>query len=162
MMRAMSDPTPTAPRRPPNFVFIMTDTQATNVLGCYDHPAEALLGPETRAVREELRTPRLNQLAADGVTFDRANTTCPLCTPARAALFTGRAAHNVGAWANNQPLGATVKHTGQRFRDAGYRTAYSGKWHLDGHDYFGTGICPNGWDDRYWYDGMRYQQDITP
>ena len=60
------------------------------------------------------------------------------------------------------PLGANVKHMGQRFRDAGYRTAYSGKWHLDGHDYFGTGICPDGWDDRYWYDGMRYQQDLTP
>jgi uncharacterized sulfatase len=101
-------------------------------------------------------------MAAEGITFERAYTTCPLCTPARAALFTGRSAHAVGAWANNQPLGANVRHLGQRFRDQGYRTAYSGKWHLDGHDYFGTGECPDGWDDRYWYDGMRYQQDLTP
>ncbi len=126
----------------------MTDTQATNVLGAYGHP--------------EMRTPRIDGMAADGITFERAYTTCPLCTPARAALFSGRSAHAVGAWANNQPLGANVKTMGQRFRDQGYRTAYSGKWHLDGHDYFGTGECPDGWDDRYWYDGMRYQQDITP
>ncbi|MGH2355891.1 MAG: sulfatase-like hydrolase/transferase, partial [Chloroflexota bacterium] len=132
---------------PPSFVLIMTDTQATNVLGTYGHP--------------ELRTPRIDQLAAGGVTFDRAYTTCPLCTPARAALFTGRYAHAVGAWANNLPLGANARHMGQRFRDAGYRTAYTGKWHLDGHDYFGTGVCPDGWDDRFWYDGMRYQQDLT-
>jgi uncharacterized sulfatase len=132
----------------PNFVFIMTDTQATNVLGAYG--------------RQDMRTPRIDGLAAEGVTFDRAYTTCPLCTPARAALFTGRSAHAVGAWANNQPLGANVRHMGQRLRDAGYRTAYTGKWHLDGHDYFGTGECPDGWDDRYWYDGMRYQRDLSP
>ena len=59
----------------PNFVFIMTDTQATNVLGCYGHP--------------ELRTPCIDGLAAQGITFDRAYTTSPLCTPARAGLFTG-------------------------------------------------------------------------
>ena len=142
-MRAVSQST-----RRPNFVFIMTDTQATNVLGAYGHP--------------DMRTPRIDGMAAEGITFARAYTTCPLCTPARAALFTGRSAHAVGAWANNQPLGENVKHMGQRVRDQGDRTAYSVKWHLDGHDYFGTGECPDGWDDRYWYDGMRYQQDLTP
>ena len=50
---------------------------------------------------------------------------------------------------------------GQRFRDSGYRTAYIGKWHLDAHDYFGTGVCPDGWDDRYWYDGRRYLDELT-
>jgi uncharacterized sulfatase len=150
----------TTPTTRPNFVFIMTDTQATNVLGCYGAPRwhDTASGRE----RPNMRTPRIDRLAADGVLFERAYTTCPLCTPARAALFTGRSAHAVGAWANNQPLGANVRHMGQRFRDLGYRTAYSGKWHLDGHDYFGTGACPDGWDDRYWYDGMRYQQDLTP
>ena len=46
------------PAARPNFVVIMTDTQATNVLGCYGHP--------------ELRTPRLDGLAAEGITFERA------------------------------------------------------------------------------------------
>ena len=132
----------------PSFVFIMTDTQATNVLGCYGHP--------------DLQTPHIDRLAADGVTFNRAYTTDPLCTPARAALFTGFFPHANGAWVNGLPIGQTFVHMGQRFRDHGYRTAYTGKWHLDGHDYFGTGICPDGWDDRYWYDGRRHLESLTP
>ena len=131
----------------PNFVVVMTDTQATNVLGCYGHP--------------ELRTPRIDGLAAQGFAFERAYTTSPLCTPARAALFTGRYPQNCGAWVNGLPLGTSFPHMGQRFRDAGYRTAYTGKWHLDGHDYFGSGRCPDGWDDRYWYDGRRHLDSLS-
>jgi uncharacterized sulfatase len=134
-------------RARPNFVFIMTDTQATNVLGCYGHP--------------ELRTPRIDGLAADGITFDRAYTTSPLCTPARAALFTGRYPQNCGAWVNGLPLGTSFPHLGQRFRDLGYRTGYTGKWHLDGHDYFGSGRCPDGWDERFWYDGRRHLDSLS-
>ena len=131
----------------PNFVLIMTDTQATNVLGCYGHP--------------ELRTPRIDGLAAQGITFDRAYTTSPLCTPARAALFTGRYPQNCGAWVNGLPLGTSFPHMGQRFRDLGYKTGYTGKWHLDGHDYFGNGRCPDGWDDAYWYDGRRHLDSLS-
>ena len=131
----------------PNFVFIMTDTQATNVIGAYGHP--------------ELRTPDIDRLAETGIKFERAYTTCPLCTPARAGMFTGIYPHTAGAWTNNLPLGDNVKTLGQRFRDGGYDTAFIGKWHLDGHDYFGTGICPDGWDPAYWYDGANYLAELT-
>jgi uncharacterized sulfatase len=131
----------------PNFVLIMTDTQATNVVGAYGHP--------------DLETPNIDRLAETGVTFTRAYTTCPLCTPARAGIFTGIYSHTAGAWTNNLPLGDNVITMGQRFRDGGYRTAYIGKWHLDGHDYFGTGLCPDGWDDAYWYDGRRYLDELN-
>jgi len=131
---------------PPSFVLIMTDTQGANIVGAYGHP--------------ELRTPSIDRLARAGVTFTRAYTTCPLCTPARAGLFTGIYPHTAGAWTNNLPLGDNIKTMGQRFADAGYHTAYVGKWHLDGHDYFGTGICPPGWDERYWYDGKRYLEEL--
>lgn len=131
----------------PNFVLIMTDTQATNVVGAYGHP--------------ELRTPNIDRLAATGIKFERAYTTCPVCTPARAGLFTGIYPHTAGAWTNNLPLGDNIKTLGQRFYDAGYATAYIGKWHLDGHDYFGTGICPDGWDPAYWYDGANYLAELT-
>lgn len=131
----------------PNFVFIMTDTQATNVVGTYGHP--------------ELGTPNIDKLAQTGIKFSRAYTTCPLCTPARAGIFTGIYPHTAGAWTNNLPLGDNVKTMGQRFRDGGYQTAYVGKWHLDGHDYFGTGQCPAGWDDAYWYDGRRYLDELS-
>ncbi len=132
--------------RRPSFVLIMTDTQGANVVGAYGHP--------------ELETPNIDRLAENGVQFTRAYTTCPLCTPARAGIFTSIYPHTAGAWTNNLPLGDNIKTMGQRFRDNGYRTAYVGKWHLDGHDYFGTGICPDGWAEEYWYDGKRYLSEL--
>jgi uncharacterized sulfatase len=131
----------------PNFVFIMTDTQATNVIGAYGRP--------------ELRTPHIDRLAETGLLFERGYTTCPLCTPARAGIFTGIYPHTAGAWTNNLPLGDNIVTMGQRFEDGGYHTAYIGKWHLDGHDYFGTGICPDGWDPDYWFDGKNYLDELT-
>ena len=125
----------------------MTDTQATNVVGAYGHP--------------ELGTPNIDRLAETGTKFERAYTTCPLCTPARAGLFTGIYPHTSGAWTNNLPLGDNVKTMGQRFADVGYATAYIGKWHLDGHDYFGTGRCPPGWDPAYWFDGRNYLDELA-
>lgn len=50
---------------------------------------------------------------------------------------------------------------GRYFKDAGYHTCYIGKWHLDGHDYFGTGECPPEWDADYWYDGANYLAELT-
>jgi uncharacterized sulfatase len=131
----------------PNIVLIMTDTQGANLVGCYGRP--------------ELRTPNIDRLASQGVLFSRAHTTCPVCSPARSALFTGLHAHSTGVWSNHLPLGDTLVNMGQRFQDNGYRTGYIGKWHLSGHDYFDTGICPTGWDDKYWYDGKRYLDELS-
>ena len=132
----------------PNFLLVLTDTQPTAFLGCYGTP--------------NMRTHCLDALAAQGTRFDRAYTTAPVCTPARAGLFTGMMPSMCGAYANAQPLGDSVLTMGQRFTAAGYRCAYIGKWHLDGYDYFGTGECPAGWEDAYWYDGRRYLLDLTP
>lgn len=131
----------------PNFVFIMTDTQGANMVGTYSYP--------------DLRTPNLDHLAEEGIKFNRAYTTSPVCTPARSGIFTGIYPHTNGAWANDLPLGDIIKTMGQRFEDNGYHTVYIGKWHLDGHDYFGNGICPDGWDEEYWYDGLCYLNDLT-
>ena len=131
----------------PNFVIIYGETQGANVIGAYGH--------------EGVNTPNTDHLAKNGIQFTRGYTTCPLCTPARAGMFTGIYPHTTGAWTNNLPLGKNIKTMGQRFRDLGYQTVYTGKWHLDGHDYFGTGQCPDGWDDHYWYDGNRYLGELT-
>jgi uncharacterized sulfatase len=132
---------------PPNFLILLTDTQGANMIGAYGHA--------------EMQTPNLDRLGQTGTRFERAYTTCPLCTPARAALFTGIFSHTSGAWTNNLPLGTNIQTMGQRFQNAGYHSAYIGKWHLDGHDYFGTGLCPPGWDPVFWYDGANYLADLT-
>lgn len=43
----------------------------------------------------------------------------------------------------------------------GIHSAYIGKWHLDGGDYFGDGICPAGYDSDYWYDMRCYLDEMT-
>ncbi len=129
-------------------VFIMTDTQRIDMLGCYGNT--------------DMITPNLDNLAEESVLFQTAYTCQPVCGPARAALFTGTYPHSNGMWSNNQALGNNVKTIGQRLSDSGYHTAYIGKWHLDGGDYFGLGCCPDGWDPEYWYDMRNYLEDLTP
>ncbi len=128
-------------------VFIMTDTQRKDMVGCYGN--------------KDMKTPHLDKLASEGMRFDRAYTTQPVCGPARSAIFTGTYPHSNGMIANSMPLGANVKTIGQRLTDNGIRTAYIGKWHLDGGDYFGLGRCPDGWDPKYWYDMRNYLEELT-
>ncbi len=129
-------------------VFIITDTQRWDMVGCYGNP--------------DMKTPNIDRLASEGIRFSRAYTCQPVCGPARSALFTGTFPHSNGSWANSMAMGDNVKTVGQRLRDNGVRTAYVGKWHLDGGDYFGTGRCPDGWDPDYWYDMRRYLEELTP
>lgn len=128
-------------------VFIMTDTQRWDMVNCYKETG--------------LKTPCLDALAADGVRFERAYTTQPVCGPARAGLFTGTFPSWNGSWANGMALGDNVKTIGQRLTDNGFHCAYIGKWHLDGTDYFGNGRCPDGWDPDYWYDMKTYLDELS-
>lgn len=134
--------------KPKNVIFIMTDTQRTDMLGCYGN--------------KDMLTPHIDRLAETGVRYDRAYTCSPVCGPARSALFTGTYPHSNSSWGNSMPLGDNVKTVGQRMTDNGYHTAYIGKWHLDGGDYFGLGDCPEGWDPEYWYDMRNYLYELTP
>lgn len=131
----------------PNILLIMTDTQATNMVGCYSG--------------KPLGTNNIDSLAAEGIRYINAWSCSPICTPARAGLFSGIYSNQSGPWTNNLPLYRNVRSMGQYFKDAGYDTCYIGKWHLDGHDYFGTGICPPEWDPKYWFDGINYLHELT-
>lgn len=128
-------------------IFLMTDTTRWDMLGCYGNG--------------DMHTPNLDALAARGTRFERAYTCQPVCGPARSAIFTGLYPHSNGGWTNSVALNADVKTLGQRLTDAGVHCGYIGKWHLDGGDYFGNGVCPPGWDADYWYDMRCYLEELT-
>ena len=83
-------------------------------------------------------TPNLDGLIARGVHFRNAHTVCPTCSPARASLMTGLLPHSHGVLevehgrdADQCVLRADAPHFAQRLSDAGYRTGYFGKWHIE-------------------------------
>jgi uncharacterized sulfatase len=131
-----------------NFVFIMTDTQNTSLVGAYGNP--------------RVDTPNLDRLASTGIRFDQAYTACPLCTPARGAIFSGLHPQVNGAFCNNIAPFSHTAIAGSIFAHYGYRTGYTGKWHLDGSAYFGDGVPGGGFEPDWWYDGKRYAEDIGP
>ncbi len=127
-------------------IYIMVDSQRWDMAGCYGRP--------------ELNTPSIDRLASEGIRFDRAYTAQPVCGPARSAIFTGTYPHSNGSWTNSMALSANWKHIGQRLNDNQIHSAYIGKWHLDGGDYFGLGICPEGFDPDYWYDMKNFLDEL--
>ncbi|OPZ28334.1 MAG: Arylsulfatase [Lentisphaerae bacterium ADurb.BinA184] len=100
-----------------NFLFINTDQQRVDSLGCYGSAVA--------------RTPHLDRLAAEGVRFERCYTTNPVCMPARASWFTGQYPSHHGCWQNGVPLDPASDMIQTRLDAAGYHTALIGKIHLD-------------------------------
>lgn len=100
---------------------------------------------------EDLETPRLDALAADGVVFTDAHVSATVCAPSRAGLITGRYQQRFGHECNDIPadngLDLNEQTIGDRMRSAGYKTVAIGKWHL-GH---GDNYHPNqrGFDEFY-------------
>ena len=129
------------------FLWIMTDSTGSNMESAYGSP---------------IQTPNIDSMAERGMRFERVYTCQPVCGPARSALFTGLFPHSNGSWGNSMPLYADVKTLGQRLTAAGIACGYIGKWHLDAGDYFGNGICPDGWEAKYWYDMKCYLDELTP
>ena len=70
------------------------------------------------------------QLAREGIQFENSYTCQPVCGPARACLQTGMYATQCGCYWNGVPLPQTIRPMAEYFNEAGYETAYVGKWHL--------------------------------
>lgn len=128
-------------------ILIITDTTRKDMLGCYGN--------------SRMKTPNLDRLAEQGIRYENAYTCQPVCGPARSAIFTGLFPHSNGVVTNSIAMGDNVKTIGQRLSDNGIHCGYVGKWHLDGGDYFGLGKCPEGWDERYWYDMRCYLESMS-
>ncbi len=127
---------------------IMTDTQRKDMLGCYNK-------------QKDMNTPNLDKLGKKGLMYNRAYTCQPVCGPARSSIFTGMFPHTNGMLANSMFLNQGTKTLGQRLTEKGIDCGYIGKWHLDGGDYFGNGICPDGWKQEYWYDMRNYMDEMS-
>ena len=74
--------------------------------------------------------PELTALSEDGVSFDNTFTCQPVCGPARACLQSGQYASEIGCYKNGISLPRDIKPLAEYFNEAGYDTAYIGKWHL--------------------------------
>jgi len=99
-----------------NIIFYFTDQQRADTCGCFGQPLNI--------------TPNLDALAGEGVKFDYAFTPQPVCGPCRALFQTGRYPTDTGCFRNNIMLPQTVKTLANYIEEAGYETAYIGKWHL--------------------------------
>lgn len=96
-----------------------------------------------------VQTPNLEKMAAQGITLRNCISNAPVCTPWRAAFLTGQYPLTNGVFLNDVRLPTDRPTLGTCLKDAGYRTGYIGKWHLDGnkrHGYIPPGPRRQGWD----------------
>lgn len=104
-------------RTRPNAIWILGDQHRGQAVGYMGDP--------------NVTTPHLDRLAAEGLTFTQAVAGCPLCCPFRGSMLTGRYPHHCVP-GHEYPLPPTQPTIAHAFREAGYHTAYFGKWHVDG------------------------------
>ncbi len=100
----------------PNIVFVFSDQQRWDTLGCYGQKLPV--------------SPVLDSLAKAGIRFENAFTPQPVCTPARAVIQTGKYASQCGVYWNGIALPQNEKTLAHYLDAAGYNLGYVGKWHL--------------------------------
>ena len=142
----------TKAKTPPNFIVIFIDDMGYGDLGCFGSTKN--------------RTPNIDRMAAEGMTFTDFYVACSVCTPSRAALLTGCYPRRVnmhqdeknlcvlfpGARKGLNPKEVTIA---EMLKTRGYNTACIGKWHLGDHpDFLPT---RQGFDSYY---GIPYSNDM--
>jgi arylsulfatase len=129
--------------RPPNIVLIMADDLGYGELGCYG--------------QKKIRTPRLDQMAKEGLRFTQFYSGSPVCAPSRCVLMTGKHAGHAAIRDNREhpPEGQTPLPEGEvtiaeLLKGNGYSTAMIGKWGLGPHDTTG-GPLKQGFESFFGY-----------
>ncbi len=151
---------------PPNVIVINADDLGWADLGCYGS--------------EFYETPHLDRLAQSGMRFTNAYATCPVCSPSRASLMTGKYPARIGMtahvgdaqpehWTRDTPLTpppyvSDLPHEeitlAERFHRSGYATMHAGKWHLGGErhwpEYHGFDVNVAGWSQGGPFGGSQF------
>jgi arylsulfatase A len=107
----------------PNIVLFLADDLGYGELGCYGNEAAI--------------TPNLDRFARDGLRLTDCHSACPVCSPSRAAILTGRHPYRTGVFTwipEGSPIHLRTSEIAipTVLRDAGYDTCHVGKWHLNG------------------------------
>ena len=139
-------------RRRPNVVMCFGDQWRAQAFGYAGDP--------------NVRTPHIDALEARSVNLSNAVSGCPVCCPMRASLLTGQVPTTHGVFVNDVHLRDDGESMAQVFARASYRTAYIGKWHVDGHgrsnyipverrqgfEYFKALECTHDYNHSAYYD----------
>lgn len=102
----------------PNLIVVFADQWRAEAMGYAGNP--------------DVKTPHLDKLARESADCYQAISGMPVCSPFRATLMTGQRPLTHGVFMNDVQLDTTAVTIGKVFANAGYQTAYIGKWHIDG------------------------------
>lgn len=125
----------------PNIIFYFSDQQRADSAGCYGQKLPV--------------TPNLDAVAEEGTLFENAFSCQPVCGPMRACLQSGVYATQNGCYRNNIALPTDTKGIAHYLTEAGYDTAYIGKWHLASDKEHHLATKPTPEDRRGGYDYWR-------
>ena len=103
----------------PNILFLLTDNQRHDLMGCAGNPI--------------IETPNLDRLSGDGVRFSRAFATTPICAASRASILTGLYERRHEFTFRTPPLRTELSHKSYPalLRESGYRTGFIGKFGIE-------------------------------
>ncbi len=150
----------------PNVIYILTDQWRASALGYSGNP--------------DVKTPYLDAFAKNAVNFKNAISVTPVCTPYRASLLTGKYPTTTGIFLNDLYLPKEEVTMAEIYKAAGYKTAYYGKWHLDGHgrrkyidqerrqgfDYWKASECDHSHNHEHYYENndtiKKYWKGYSP
>lgn len=138
----------------PNFIFVLSDDLAQGDLGCYG--------------QKLIKTPRLDQMAAEGTRFTQAYCGTTVCAPSRTSLMTGLHTGHSPIRANREikpegqmPLPEGTFTVARLLKDAGYATACCGKWGMGMFDTTGSPL-KMGFDHFFGYNCQRHAHSYFP
>ena len=117
-----------AERRQPNIIYINTDDWGIGKVPCYKLDDASM---------KIIKTPHLDAFAKQGVRLTQCYSASAVCSPSRSAILTGRTPHRNGVYTWIQERSEVHLRTSEitlprLLQSAGYATAHSGKWHLNG------------------------------